>query len=78
MALVTIKPTRIDTAIAYAIAAHTDEGVENAAEALTVIDERFADQRRREASDCEREAERTVNPLDKEAWLRLSRGRGGR
>jgi undecaprenyl-diphosphatase len=35
MALVTIKPTRIDTAIAYAIAAHTDEGVENAAEALT-------------------------------------------
>lgn len=35
MALVTIKPTRIDTAIAYAIAAHTDDDVENAAEALT-------------------------------------------
>lgn len=35
MALVIIKPTRIDTAIADAIAAHTDGDVEDAAEALT-------------------------------------------
>jgi membrane-associated phospholipid phosphatase len=35
MALVTVKPTRIDTAIANEIAAHTDSGLEDAAEALT-------------------------------------------
>lgn len=44
------------------------------ASALAVMtDERFADHCRKEAGDCEREAERTVSPLDKEAWLRLSR-----
>ncbi|MCP1767167.1 hypothetical protein [Bradyrhizobium japonicum] len=35
MALATIKPTWIDTAIADVIAAHTDDDVEDAAEALT-------------------------------------------
>jgi len=35
MALVTIKPTRIDTAIADEIATHTNSGLEDAAEALT-------------------------------------------
>ncbi|MET4387465.1 membrane-associated phospholipid phosphatase [Bradyrhizobium sp. F1.4.3] len=35
MALVTVKPTRIDTAIADEIAAHTDYELEDAAEALT-------------------------------------------
>jgi hypothetical protein len=44
------------------------------ARALTVMtDDRFADHCRKEAKDCEREAERTVSPLDKELWLRLSR-----
>lgn len=35
MALVTVKPTRIDTAIANEIAHHTNSGVEHAAQALT-------------------------------------------
>jgi undecaprenyl-diphosphatase len=35
MGLVTVKPTRIDTAIANEIAAHTNSRVEEAAEALT-------------------------------------------
>jgi undecaprenyl-diphosphatase len=35
MALVTVKPTRIDTAIADEIATHTNSGIEDAAEALT-------------------------------------------
>ncbi|MBW7974738.1 phosphatase PAP2 family protein [Bradyrhizobium sp. BR 10289] len=35
MAPVTVKPTRIDTAIADEIAAHTNSGLEDAAEALT-------------------------------------------
>ena len=35
MALVTIKPTRIDTAIADEIAAHTDYDIEDISEALT-------------------------------------------
>ncbi|MBR0803457.1 hypothetical protein JQ636_07885 [Bradyrhizobium japonicum] len=44
------------------------------ARALAVMtDEQFADHCRKEARDCEREAERTISPLDKEAWLRLSR-----
>jgi len=44
------------------------------ARALAVMtDERFADHCRKEARDCEPEAARTTSPLDKEAWLRLSR-----
>ncbi|MDT9702719.1 hypothetical protein, partial [Streptomyces sp. P17] len=35
MAPVTIKPTRFDIAIADAIAAHTDDDIEDAADALT-------------------------------------------
>ena len=43
------------------------------ARALAVMtDERFADHCRKEARDCEREAERTTSPLDKEAWLLLA------
>jgi ferric-dicitrate binding protein FerR (iron transport regulator) len=38
-----------------------------------MIDERFADNCRKEAEECEREAARALSPLNKEAWLRLSR-----
>lgn len=42
MALVTVKPTRIDTAIADEIADHTNSGVEQTAQALTwAADERL-------------------------------------
>jgi undecaprenyl-diphosphatase len=35
MALVTVRPTSIDTAIAHEVAAHTNPGIEQAAQALT-------------------------------------------
>ena len=38
----------------------------------SIMDERFAENCRKEAEDCRREAQRAMSPLDKQTWLRLA------